>query len=158
METNKQSKEDNTSIPRILALKLDFGDNFVDYIKDEIGVENFLEEIFLQEENKKRNFLLNNPQVIDFLKKWVIFVQKYKNLYGQHVRDADAITHLRTTGILQDDSLYKFRNKIFKADFCPDEIFLSELVDYLKILEDADSKIDLEINQKNKELINNKIW
>jgi len=114
-------------MPRIIYLKMLFGDDYIDYIKDEVGVDNFLKDVFTRKEEQKREFILNNKMVETFFKKWASFVHKYKNLYGQAVRDADAISKLQQVGVLVDDSLYQFRNKLFKSDFELNKMFEVEL-------------------------------
>lgn len=146
------------SIPRIIYLKAQYGDDFIDYIKDEVGVDNFLKDVFTRKEEQKRNFILNDKKVETFFKKWASFVHKYKNLYGQGIRDCDAISKLQQAGILADDSLYKFRNILFKSDFELNKEFVAELDENIIKLNEADSKLDLPISGKDKKLIESKTW
>jgi hypothetical protein len=155
-EKNGQSEVSGT--PRIIHLKMLYGDEFIDYIKDEVGVDNFLKDVFARKEQQKNDFLLNDKKVETFLKRWAGFVHKYKNLYGQAVRDTDAIKKLKDSGILADASLYAFRNKLFKADFELDKNFISELEHYTNKLIEADSSLDLSISKKDQNLIDSKMW
>lgn len=154
--TDSQEKINGT--PRIIYLKMLYGDDFIDYIKDEVGVDNFLKDIFERQEKQKNDFILNDKRVSNFFKQWAILVHKYKNLYGQSIRDKDAIDRLIATGIIDNDSLYSFRNKLFKSDFNLDESFMNELDSNLTKLNLANSKLDLPLKEKDKKLINSKVW
>jgi len=148
----------SNGVPRIVHLKALYGDEFIDYIKDDVGVDQFLKDVFTRKEQQKREFLLNDKNVERFLKKWASFVHKYKNLYGQSVRDKDAISSLRKAGVLADNSLYEFRNKLLKADFEYGKSFVAELEENVKSLDEADSKLDLSLPIKDQKLIDSKLW
>lgn len=154
--TDNQDKINGT--PRIIYLKMLYGDDFIDYIKDEVGVDNFLKDVFERKEKQKNDFIIKDKRVAEFFKQWAIFVHKYKNLYGQAIRDRDAINKLITGGIIEDDSVYSFRNKLFKSDFDLNESFMGELDSSLTKLNLINSKLDLPLKEKDKKLIESKIW
>jgi len=157
-ESVTTTTEQGNGTPRIIHLKMLYGDEFIDYIKDEVGVDNFLKDVFTRKEEQKRDFILNDKTAEIFFKKWASFVHKYKNLYGQAVRDADAISKLQQAGILADNSLYQFRNKLFKSDFEFNKAFVAELEENMKKLDEADSKLDLPLSGKDKKRIESKTW
>lgn len=150
-------KKPINKIPRILYLKLMFGSDLIDYIKEEYGIENFLNDIFRQED--ERIAFLAGEKIKEFTTQWIIFTDHYKKLFGKKIRDKDAINKLSKEKKFKDISeLYSFRCKVFKSDFVKDEKFISDLNFYLKLL----IKINKVIIKKRKNqrdwLIQNKFY
>ncbi|GEM_PF-2239542 len=145
-------------IPRILRLKIIYGDDFIDYIKDDYGVEKFLRDIF-RNRNAKGVFLKNNPKVKEFVANWIVFTEYYKKRFGKNIRDKDAINklsaELKFGGLKR---LYSFRCELFKADFSLDKAFSIRLEKYLTILKKMNSVIFKERRKREQYFIRNKDW
>lgn len=145
-------------IPRILALKLQYGDDFIDYIKDEYGVDNFVRDV-LAKEDEKTHFLRDNQHVKEFSSHWIILTDFYKERFGKSVRDRDAINSLiKIRGFKSLSQLYDFRCELFKADFKPDDRFKKRLAKNLIELKKITHRLLEQKRKRNEYLINNKEW
>lgn len=154
----KKNEKAGTGIPRILYLKLRYGDDFMDYIKEEVGVENFLRDK-LSREDEKTSFLQNDLEVKEFSSHWFILTDYYKSKFGKRVRDKDAVDNLsKIYGFKILLKVYDFRCALFKADFYLNDKFRKDLTKNLLILKRITTKIVNEKQKKNEFLIKNKIW
>lgn len=153
MKFQKVQLPKDAKLPRILILKLIYGDEFTDYIKDDYGVNKFLKKVF---EDEKIIFLKNSKDVIEFMINWTIFVYYYKNRLGRSIRDKEAMDILcKEEEFNKINEIYSFRCNIFKADFTVDENFQQKLKDYLKQLKRINTYIQ---NDKIKYFVNSKVW
>ena len=154
----RQNKTTNTKTPRIILLKILYGDDFMDYIKDDFGVENFLKDI-LKGGDEKCYFLENNPKVKEFSANWFIVVDYYKSKFGKNIRDKDAIERLSNImGFKSLPKIYDFRCRLFKADFSIDNEFKQELTENLSVLKKISKKILVDKKKINNYFIKNKDW
>lgn len=147
-----------SKLPRVIYLKMLYGDDYIDYIKDEAGVDNFLNNSF-KKNDEKSNFLKNNELVIEFTKNWLVLTNFYKEKYGKNVRDKDAVEKLsKEFNFKTLSNLYDFRCHLFKADFNLSEKFNIKLKRNLDRLEKINNIIKKETDSRNKYLIKNKVW
>lgn len=147
-----------TGVPRIVWLKILYGSDYIDYIKDTCGIDHFLKEIF-KKDNDKNNFLQMNPTVKEFSAHWFIMTNYYKTELGQKIRDKDAIDKLsKKVGFKNLPKVYNFRCALFKADFFLDEKFESTLARNLILLSKMTKRILVQKQKKDKFLIENKEW
>lgn len=145
-------------VPRIIYLKMLFGDEYMDYIKDEIGVDKFLQNS-LGKEDSKSLFLKDSTEVKEFFVNWIIFTRYYKERFGKKVRDKDAVEKLSKEEEFNGLSdLYDFRCSLFKADFFVDEEFRNLLNRNLFLLKQMNKVILEENSERNQNLIENKVW
>ncbi len=148
----------NHRIPRILRLKILYGDNFIDYIKDDYGVEKFLRDIF-RDRGEKGTFLKNNQKVKKFAANWIAFTDYYKSRFGKNIRDKDAINKLSKEEKFNElEKLYSFRCKLFKADFSLEEGFYIQLKKYLLLLQKINRGILQARRKRERYLIKNTDW
>ena len=146
------------NIPRSIYMRLILGDEQYEYIKDEVGVDNFLREQFANQ-NKMSDEMLIDKDIQKFSSNWFLFVEYYKTKLGKRVRDKDAIDKLKNkSGFESLEVLYKFRNKLFKADFNYDLEFKTELKERLRVLLRIVKHIKSEKRKKDSYLIKNKLW
>ena len=135
-----------------------YGNDFIDYIKDDYGVERFLRDIF-KERGAKGTFLKNDQRVKKFSANWIVFTDYYKNKLGRNVRDKDAIDKLskepRFKGLKR---LYAFRCRLFKADFSLDEAFYVRLEKYLSLLQKLNRETLQARHKREQYLIKNTDW
>ena len=151
-------KEKRNKVPRIIYLKMAYGDDYIDYIKDEYGVENFLSDI-LKKEDEKTNFLKDNPDVKEFSVNWFILTDYYKSKFGKRIRDKNAIDNLmKIRGFKTLAKIYEFRCNLFKADFILNDKFKQNLSKNLILLRRITSRLLLQKQKKNDFLIKNKEW
>ena len=151
-------KQSRNKIPRILYLKILYGDDFIDYIKDEYGVDNFLHDV-LEKEDSKTHFLKDDPEVREFSAHWFILTDYYKKEFGKEIRDKDAVGRLiNIRGFKNISKLYKFRCELFKADFALNDKFRKKLTRNLILLKRTTSNLLAQKCKKNKYLIENSEW
>lgn len=135
-----------------------YGDDFMDYIKDEYGVDNFVRDI-LDKEDEKTHFLRDDQGVKEFSSHWIILTDYYKNKFGKGVRDKDAIGKLTNIeGFDLIDKIYNFRCELFKADFVLNEDFRKKLAENLTHLKTITQRLLREKRERNEFLIKNKEW
>lgn len=147
-----------SGIPRILRLKMIYGDDFIDYIKDDYGVERFLRDIF-RYRNSKGFFVKNNPKVKEFVANWIVFTEYYKNRFGKSIRDKDAIEKLsKETEFNGLTRLYSFRCELFKADFSLDKAFSIRLKKSLILSQKMNRVVLKKRISREQYLIKNKDW
>lgn len=145
-------------ISRILYLKIFYGDEFIDYIKDDYGVERFLREE-LDKEDVKSRFFKTTLLVKEFTTQWLIFTAYYKNRFGQQIRDKDVVSKLsRENKFKKIPNLYSFRCRLFKSDFFPDDSFYNELKTNLALIKKLNSDIFKRKEKRNKYFIENTKW
>lgn len=145
-------------IPRIFYLKIRYGSDLIDYIKDDYGVERFVEEE-LAKADTKQEFYKSNPLVKEFALQWLLFVDYYKSRFGQSVRDKQALDKLvKEKRFHKIFSIYDFRCRLFKSDFSPNIGFKEELKKFLKLLTGINAAIFAEKQKRVKYLIKNKEW
>ena len=145
-------------IPRILRLKIIYGDDFIDYIKDDYGVEKFLRDIF-RGRNAKGVFLKNNRKVKEFVANWIVFTEYYKERFGKNIRDKDAVDKLfQEQNFKGLKRLYSFRCELFKADFSLDKDFYTRLDKYLVLLRKINRTILQAQRKRERYLIKNNEW
>ena len=145
-------------IPRILRLKMIYGDDFIDYIKDDYGVERFLRDIF-RGRNAKGVFLKKNRKVKEFVANWIIFTEYYKERFGKNIRDKDAVDKLfQEQNFKGLKRLYSFRCELFKADFSLDKDFYIRLDKYLVLLRKINRTILQAQRKRERYLIKNNEW
>lgn len=160
--TKKLGRTKQNKIPRIIYLKMFFGDDYIDYIKDDYGLEKFLKEK-LESGRKikfaKRNFFETTETVKDFAVQWLIFTDYYKDRFGQGVRDKDATKRLAKEKRFKNiTKLYKFRCQLFKSDFSVNKDFLAKLskwVFYIKKLNMLNFK---DAEARDRYLLKSKEW
>jgi hypothetical protein len=148
----------NSQLPRIIYLKMLYGDDYMDYIKDEVGVDTFLSNS-LKKSNEKTDFLKNDKLVIEFATNWLVLTNYYKDKLGKNIRDKDAIAILEKEKNFKNiGNLYIFRCELFKADFNLDKKFNNKLKKNLLQLKKINKVIQSEKDSRNNHLIKNKVW
>lgn len=151
-------KEKRNKIPRILYLKMLYGDDFMDYIKDEYGVDNFVRDV-LEKEDGKTHFLKDDPEVREFSAHWLILTDYYKDKFGKGIRDKNAVERLmKIRGFKTVAKLYEFRCELFKADFILSDKFKKKLTKNLVLLKKITTRLLDQKRKKNEYLIGNKEW
>jgi len=139
-------------------MRLILGDEDYEYIKDEVGVENFLKEKF-DSYYKEQEDIIKNKSIRDFFAYWIQIVSYYKFKFGQRIRDKDAIQKLKEIrGFENIEGLYLFRNKLFKFDFNYNENFKKELKNNVHLLKSLVEIINNERKERDIFLIDNKEW
>ena len=155
MKTNQLQKN---KIPRSIRMRLILGDEQYEYIKDEIGVENFLKEQF-DNYYKEQDDIIANQDIKNFFVFWILIVSYYKFKFGKGVRDKDAVAKLKTLKNFKEiESLYRFRNNLFKFDFIYDDSFKKELKTNVNKLKKIVALINKERKKRDQRLIKNKEW
>jgi hypothetical protein len=145
-------------IPRSIHMRLILGDEKYEYIKDEVGVENFLKEQF-DNYYKEQEDIINNQDVRNFFVFWILIVSYYKFKFGKGIRDKDAVSKLKSfKGFNEIEYLYSFRNNLFKFDFDYNESFKKELKTNVSKLKQIVSVINKERRKRDQHLIKNKEW
>lgn len=151
--TQKRNK-----IPRVLYLKTLYGDDFIDYIKDEYGIDKFVKEV-LEKEDNKIHFLKDDFEVKEFFAHWLILTDYYKDKFGKRIRDKDAVDKLmQIRGFKAVAKIYKFRCELFKADFTLNDKFKNKLTKNLVVLKKIITRLLDQKNKENKYFIENKEW
>jgi hypothetical protein len=139
-------------------MRLILGDEQYEYIKDEIGVENFLKEQF-DNYYKEQEDIVNNQDVKSFFVFWILIVSYYKFKFGKGIRDKDAVGKLKfLKGFEEIEKLYVFRNNLFKFDFNYNDSFKKELKINVNKLKKIVSLMNKERRKRDKRLIENKEW
>jgi hypothetical protein len=139
-------------------MRLILGDKNYEYIKDEVGVENYLKEQF-DSYYKEQEDIIKNKSIRDFFAYWIQIVSYYKFKFGQRIRDKDAIQKLKDIlGFENIEGLYLFRNKLFKFDFNYNENFKKELKNNVDLLKSLVEIINNERKERDTFFINNKEW
>ena len=154
----KTNSSQNNKLPRSIRMRLILGDEQYEYIKDEVGVENFLKEQF-DNYYKEQEDIINNQDIKDFFVFWILIVSYYKFKFGKNIRDKDAVGKLK---LLKDfaeiEDLYAFRNNLFKFDFNYDDSFKKKLKSNVSKLKKIVGVINKERRKRDKRLIENKEW
>jgi hypothetical protein len=157
-KNNKDQKIPRNKVPRIIYLKMLYGDDFMDYIKDDYGTERFIKEQ-LDKDIANRIFFETNQMVKEFAVQWLVFTDYYKNRFGQGVRDIDAVEKLKCEKIFSKiEDLYNFRCRLFKSDFHPNNKFSTELKSNIKYLKKLNKYVFKKRTIRNLFLIENKEW
>ena len=139
-------------------MRLILGDDQYEYIKDDVGVENFLKEQF-DNYYKEQEDIISNQDVKDFFVFWILIVSYYKFKFGKNIRDKDAISKLKSlTGFKEIESLYSFRNNLFKFDFSYTDSFKEKLKINVSKLKKIVDHINTERRSRDKSLIENEEW
>ncbi len=139
-------------------MRLILGDDQYEYIKDEVGVENFLKEQF-DYYYKEQEDIINNQDVKDFFVFWILIVSYYKFKFGKNIRDRDAINKLKSLKYFNEiESLYSFRCNLFKFDFNYTDSFRKELKINVSKLKKIVDHINKDRRSRDKSLIENKEW
>lgn len=145
-------------IPRSLRMRLILGDEQYEYIKDDIGIENFLKEKF-DNYYKEQEDIINNQDIKNFFVFWILIVSYYKFKFGKGIRDKDAIGKLKSLkGFGEIEDLYSFRNNLFKFDFRYNDAFKKDLKTNVRKLKKIVTFINTERKKRDKFLIENKEW
>ena len=154
----KSKATSKNKIPRIIYLKMLYGDDFMDYTKDDYGIRRFLREQ-LGKEKEKSSFFKTNLLVGEFAIQWLIFTDYYKYRFGQNIRDKDAISRIsKENNFKKISDIYKFRCHLFKSDFSPSEDFEEQLKDNVVSLKEMNRHIFEKRERRNKYLINSTEW
>ena len=155
MEKNQSQRN---KLPRSIHMRLLLGDENYEYIKDDVGVENFLKEQF-DNYYKEQEEIIKDKNIKDFFVFWILIVSFYKFKFGKNIRDKDAIDKLKKTkGFEQIEELYSFRNKLFKFDFDYNDTFKKELDKNVSKLSKVVGIINKKRKTRDKYLIKNKEW
>lgn len=139
-------------------MRLILGDEQYEYIKDDIGIENFLKEKF-DNYYKEQEDIINNQDIKNFFVFWILIVSYYKFKFGKGIRDKDAIGKLKSLkGFGEIEDLYSFRNNLFKFDFRYNDAFKKDLKTNVRKLKKIVTFINTERKKRDKFLIENKEW
>ena len=154
----KTKSTQKSKIPRSIHMRLILGDEQYEYIKDEVGVENFLKEQF-DNYYKEQEDIINNQDIKDFFVFWILIVSYYKFKFGKAIRDKDAVSKLKSTkNFTEIENLYAFRNNLFKFDFNYNVSFKNELKTNVSQLKKIITVINKERRKRDQHLIKNKEW
>ncbi len=147
-----------SKLPRSIRMRLILGDEKYEYIKDEIGVENFLKESF-DNYYREQEDIISNQDIKSFFVFWILIVSYYKFKFGKNIRDKDAIGKLKfLKGFEKIEGLYTFRNNLFKFDFNYNDSFKKELKTNVNKLKKIVTAINKERKRREQRLIKNKEW
>ena len=155
MEPNQPQKN---KIPRSIRMRLILGDEQYEYIKDEIGVENFLKEQF-DNYYEEQEDIIDNQDIKNFFVFWILIVNYYKFKFGKKIRDKDAVGKLKSIKSFKEiEDLYSFRNNLFKFDFNYNDSFKKDLKINVNKLKKIVSYINKKRRTRDKFFIENTEW
>ncbi|MCX6753245.1 MAG: hypothetical protein NTW62_02805 [Candidatus Nomurabacteria bacterium] len=155
MKTNSSQKN---KLPRSIHMRMILGDEQYEYIKDEVGVENFLKQQFDNYYTEQED-IIDNQDVKNFFVFWILIVSYYKFKFGKGIRDKDAVGKLKSLkGFEKIEDLYAFRNNLFKFDFNYNDPFKKELKANVSKLKKIVAIINKERKKRDQRLIENKEW
>lgn len=139
-------------------MRMILGDEQYEYIKDEVGVENFLKQQFDNYYTEQED-IIDNQDVKNFFVFWILIVSYYKFKFGKGIRDKDAVGKLKSLkGFEKIEDLYAFRNNLFKFDFNYNDPFKKELKANVSKLKKIVAIINKERKKRDQRLIENKEW
>jgi hypothetical protein len=154
----KTTQSQKNKLPRSIHMRMILGDEEYEYIKDEVGVENFLKEQF-DNYYKEQEDIISNQDIKDFFVFWILIVSYYKFKFGKNIRDKDAVGKLKSLkDFTEIEDLYAFRNNLFKFDFNYDDSFKNKLKSNVSKLKKIVGVINKERRKRDKRLIENKEW